>query len=1380
MSAAREQQAPPPPPVVGGGYGKLRKKPIRKSHQTTPYARPPTAIRNPNNNNKSNWLSKLVDPAQRFIAYSAHRLFDSVFRKRLPAPLVGPEEVEHEARDNKHHQQVPSDPILLQGRNNSVHGNPSTSSDQGGVTDVEMILRQKTFTRSEIDRLTALLHSRTDDASMENDVKRAEVNSMKHTATFDTSEEFQKTPANGNIANYLASPFATNSQILDENNASPAEIAKAYMGSVPSKVSPSMLGIRGQALRQDSAIISSKPNVSRSPIMAVVPSPSGHVGIAENGLVTPRSRGRTAIYNMARTPYARLQSPASVKGAGPSTNVSYAPSSSQSVWEQSRLSGSRQGPLKRRSSFLDSDIGSAGPIRRIRQKSNLVPSTRLPVSGTPLSTHGTAIASERPSSSKQNALLLGESSHRPLKASVDNGGNNSGASFPPVSSKTNEMATRILEQLDKLVAPIEKSPSKLSPSMLRGPALKSLEKVDSSRVFENALGDSKKHDVASPSCDAQDTALHGKRKLAENYPTISQIPYGKLAIEANGGMTTDSNRNVILPETRIEDSGVKKSSLPPKRGFQMSAHEDYLDLDDDDDHSDAVTTTSLVEAKEEKLKSVLKEKKPITSELNMTETKPLAPSGVGNSSISVPNRKSVSFAISDAPSSSSPPAQPQSTPISDGPTSVKESNIFLGNSVNGKKDTLPKEQNSPILSLNSSFKVADVASQFTLGSSSANDSESLGTKLNAFSKPEVVRSSGFASVSTGETDSVSKVSESDKIDTQNIPKSENTVSSVVPSSAPAPGIFFGLASNNPSQNIGSSASSISSFSTSGNCRNTITNGDKVVHCNSSSHSSSAVSPAVSDTPIFKFGSSIVPPTSTAPLSEPTETKTKETSFSNLISSPLDGTSATANTSIAATAGGSNIFGVTSSAITTSTSSNLFGSTSSEIPSTATGSLFGGTASSMPSTRSTYFGGNTTTITNNTSNVFGTTSSAISNTSTSNPFSSTTPDISGKGASIFSFGASAPATQSESSAPSSSTSNSQGISNGAGFPSSTQSIPIQFGQSASSPSFGVTGSAPFSSANPFGGSSSSSTSNLFSSSSSSTAPSTMEKSVSSNSNVASNLFGSNMQAPKSPVFSSSPFTSASPSTVFAFGANSASSAASGGPTVFGSTSSSSAFPFTSSAAPATSSQPLFGNNNNSPFSLSSSPTGNNTNDGMEDSMAEDTVQGPTATATVPIFGQNPMQSPSSYVFGSTAPSGANPSSPFGMTAPSGANPSSPFGSTAPPGANPFGSTTPQASANPFGTTAPASANPFGTTAPASANPFGTTAPANGNPFGSAAPSGSNMFQFGGQQTSNPSPFQASGSLEFNTGGTSSFSLGSGAGDKSGRRKVRVSRNNKNRK
>ena len=68
------------------------------------------------------------------------------------------------------------------------------------------------------------------------------------------------------------------SQVLEDDVASPAQLAKAYMGSRPSKVSPSMLGFRSQALREDSTLPS---NILFPP--SIVPKSPAPVGISEKG-----------------------------------------------------------------------------------------------------------------------------------------------------------------------------------------------------------------------------------------------------------------------------------------------------------------------------------------------------------------------------------------------------------------------------------------------------------------------------------------------------------------------------------------------------------------------------------------------------------------------------------------------------------------------------------------------------------------------------------------------------------------------------------------------------------------------------------------------------------------------------------------------------------------------------------------------------------------------------------------------------------------------------------------------------------------------------------------------------------------------------------------
>lgn len=91
-------------------------------------------------------------------------------------------------------------------------------------------------------------------------------------------------------------------QVLDEDIASPAELAKAYMGSRPSKVSPSMAGISSQS---EASNMFGNRIPPKTPIMSLVPRSSSRVQVSENGFTTPRYRGRSALYNMARTPYSR-------------------------------------------------------------------------------------------------------------------------------------------------------------------------------------------------------------------------------------------------------------------------------------------------------------------------------------------------------------------------------------------------------------------------------------------------------------------------------------------------------------------------------------------------------------------------------------------------------------------------------------------------------------------------------------------------------------------------------------------------------------------------------------------------------------------------------------------------------------------------------------------------------------------------------------------------------------------------------------------------------------------------------------------------------------------------------------------------------------------
>ncbi|TYI31335.1 hypothetical protein ES332_A05G445200v1 [Gossypium tomentosum] len=991
----------------------------------------------------------------------------------------------------------------------------------------------------------------------------------------DKKEDFLETPVRENgTENHLISTPVARSTVPDEDVASPAELAKAYMGSRPSKVSTSMHGLQNQVPRRDLSSPSNRIFPSKSSMMSLVPRSSGHVGSLGNSFMTPRSRGRSAIYSMARTPYSRVNSSTLIKG----------------TWEHNRISGSGQGVLKRRSSVLDNDIGSVGPIRRIRQKSNLFSSRNLtlPASAAPLSVH-----------------VVGTSSAG-LDTLAETGGNSSpGISFTTVPSKSSQMASKIFQQLEMLVSPGEKSPSMLSPSMLRGQARKNLSNVDSSKFLEN---------------------LH------------------------------DSSKSVI------------QLSQEKSQAFQMSAHEDYLDLDDGD-YSIGATPARFGEWRERADNSV-------NGSAAVNRNPGMRTS---NGSPVVEKNSSITFPVVQVANSSVQSA-------------------FLGSQSTqaAKEDAFSTESNaSPMVSIVE--KVAPVPSDAavtTFGFASRNVGEVLsitgssGVKLAKSSDQELDYSSSFATTAPGVTNHLSE--KTDRGSTMNgiFRTPETALTSAVSTS----NFKFGASADGSAVNNGSFSSSSFSFSSPvaslvpingrSSSSATATNNDSPATattsasatvnptiCHTSIPSVETSIPSFTASPVFKFSSSGDPSTS----GEATKSKTQDTSLGNVGIFPSSSTFAftcSGSSAVSSTTGTTAVF--------TSSGNSSFSGTSSTITNSGSG-FFSSTFTTVMGTGSSIFGSSYSTISTG-SSIFGGTSMPVAG--TGNSTFSTKSAIKGSGSNIFGFGAPAAPT---------STALTQGLNPfnaadnqasaaGTGIGSSTHSTPIQFSSSASSPSFGLAGNATFSSGSSIFGSSASVAKPFSSGASFGISSSSLEtNSLNSSSGIAGGAFGSNWQAPKTPTFGSS--------SGFSFGSSTSVSAPSIAPTIFGlstGASSSSIFSFTSAAA-ATPSQPVFGNTSPG-LVFGSTPSSNN--DQMEDSMAEDTVQ---ASPTVVTFSQQPISSPASgFVFGASNPSGAG------------------------------------------------------------------------------------SVQFGGQTSigapQNPSPFLASGSVEFGAGG--SFSLGSGGSDKSARKFVKV--------
>ncbi|XP_073314453.1 nuclear pore complex protein NUP1 isoform X2 [Primulina huaijiensis] len=1279
---------------VGAG-GKFRKKPFRRAQlPTTPYDRPLTArISNSYNGSSKNpglFAKLVVDPASKLLSYGARSFFSSVFRKRLPPPPPQAQEVNCPLSDELQ--------VAVSDCGGGTSSLPLCSSADDGISELEQLLKQKTFSRSEIDHLTGLLQSRAAVESPSVGPKRSEGGApdLERHQPFASSLSEECMQDEDRSLRVMSSPII-NSRVIEDDMAPPAELAKAYMGRRPSKISPSNLGTRNQVHREDAGLLSNVPFASKSPNMSLNMTTSVGHGDPKNGFITPKSRGRSAIYNMARTPYSRVH-PISIKKEIGSTNNFYSglsiPASSSSLVEQNEKIEAKSMTLKRRSSVLDDDPGSVGPMRRLRQKPYLLAS-KIPVIA-----HGVESGSDLALvSSKQKLPLVVEQKNRVSKIAGQHEDDSiPSASYACVSSKSTEVASRILQHLEKLtpkeksseskLATVrEKSTFRLTPSMLRGQALRSMEDVDSSKLLLVVQDDQKLE-------DRSDVALSHDRD--STFERTGKVENGDKETVIVSAMLNPAVKNEFLESSSIPgpsitaDSAVKNSVAErpqTKRAFRMSVQEDFLELDDDE-HSYGLATRPLAEGRGPPNAHTLGNKRSDNEEHEHLKT------------TSQPEAK-LPVVLSKTTESSNPRA-----PM------IETGNDGISLSFSERENVAIQ---SDVLSQSVSFEKAnettDSVPWFRLGSQAVDNTPPL-PSVSVNVKPESKSENSISLLDAVSTADGSKreTPESDQgvsldpLKTRDANGKAHTVPFVSngPLISRAPAVSFTTTSHDANQISTAisgpltSSTSVASFSWIGTSTNPTSstsiasfgftgfgNSNTSTSNDSSFRSNAAVS-------VFNFGASVDPSSallapSTTTISEVSELKNKaekepNTGSSSAIHSAVTPFVATNSGSGPSNSSANNFQGFLPATANKSSVSD-FGlvSQSTSIPISASGSL--------PSLN---MSGSMSLTTSLSHPQFNQNQSLGFSTSASSSETSMVKSGSGPTSSVGKFGASS--TLSGDSVVSLNAPATPGIFGfGLGLSSSTDPVSAVGSTNGVTPpvvSYG--GNSVATSVTNNASSSSIGTSGIFNFGASSSASTP----------AALNIFGSTWESPKTLAFSST-FTTSSPSSVFSFGTLASTTApANATSTVFSSQSgpsSSPNFPF-STSSPAFSlpsvslNQPIFGNR---PPSFTVSPSsGDQMN--AEDSMAEDPVQ--SSAPSIPIFGQ-PTISPS----------------PAGFM------------------------------------------------------------------FGSAAPPLSNPFQFSGQQNQiaplNPSPFQASGSLEFNNGG--SFSLGSGGADKSNRKFVKVNRN-KNRK
>ncbi|XP_076908960.1 uncharacterized protein LOC143566056 isoform X2 [Bidens hawaiensis] len=1313
MASAGDGTAPNEP---AGSGGKFRKKPLRRSIPATPYSRPPTAVRN----NNPSMFKKLVDPASRLISAGAHRLFD-VFRRSLPPKSLGPTEVNEDPQNDL--------------QNEGEDGNAASNSAATGISELEQMLQQKTFTRSEIQRLTSVLHSKTTESPFD-----------------DSQEKHGDKRVTFHAA--ISTPIVTSGDEIG----SPAELAKSYMGSRPTN----------QAPRQGLELL---PRTSFTPVAQKT---ANSLRNLENGFATPRSRGRSAMYTMARSPY--FKSPSTSSQQGIKSDYAHDAALTSFQGQEGRTA------LKRRSSVLDDDIGSGNSLRKIRQKANLISQREKKELG--------YTGFQQPGGAGRNLLLADKP-----EPTVSN--------YASVPAKATQTATKILQLCDK-PSPKESnsvSTNELRLDMLHGQALKSLEKVESPKFVSGV------RDIQKPV--VPESTFKSKDKTEESNVRKSPVSNDMFTSVNDDVRDTLKDKAPVVQFTELPSKVTEVVQI--KHAFQMSAPEDSFEMDDDDDDvhengttsaADIIKTPTVPEVS--KASELVEYDKPVFDEVSKVPEQIKLKEGENDTNKGSVSDQGLGFKIPVSSSSSPPVTITQSSVFTKSTSQIEKVDpvkvspfSFAANEVsefksNAGSDAKAKEV-VPISVFNSVAK--NDAAKVSVSNKDENGvlngkSESLFPAASAATSSDGIFSFGTSTknISTPDTTPASNPPTFPSLAT--FSASASTAATLTTTTT-TPAVNFSTSVSPQVFSFGSAASTAPSTSVAG--------GNTTTSSSSPFAITTFATTTTTESGLFGFSS---PATATSTTN--TTAGSSLFGFSSLAattaaagsglfgaSSSEAATSTTTTTtgsglfgvgSPAATATGSGLFGASSLAAATATGSGLFGASSSAAATTTGSGLFGARSSAAATTGSGLFGASSSAAATTTrSGLFGASfPAATTSTNGSGPFgfssaaaaTSTTAATTGSGL----FGFSSPAATT-STANTSTASGLFGFSSSAG-PTSTTTASTAGGL------FGFSSPAP-----PTSTATATTVSGLFGASSSTAATSTtipfgFGSAAAATSTTTPFGFGSSAAATSTTTPSPFGFSSTAAATTtttttggvpFAFNSSAAapSTTSSQSPGSFfnisngfqASTNASSISTLFGSSAPA------FGS---STFGTSSLGPTSETKSGNTTSIFGSTWQQPQTSSA---FGST-FTTPSSSVFSFGASSTPTPSF---MTA--GASNSS-FG-----GPSVFGNSTPVFGAvnnnnnnsDQMSMEDSMAEDSMQTHSPVS--PFGQ-APASspGFMFGSATPTPAPApvsFSFGGQPNQAPppqNPFQSS-SVEFNAGG-GSFSLGSG-GDKSNRRIVRVMKG-KNRK
>ncbi|CAN6286585.1 unnamed protein product [Urochloa humidicola] len=1120
-------------------------------------------------------------------------------------------------------------------------------------------------------------------------------------------------------------------------------------------------------------------------------------GLPVNGYVTSGLRGRSAIYRMSRSPYFKAPSSSDVN------------TSSFSQRAQSLHVGGKQ-VLKRRGGDLENEVGSMGPIRRIRQKSNMMSpfrDARAIPQGNPLTsrtsgsdfTEDTTSIQESPSSKR--LLLETSQSVGPLE-SHKNGDGKPSDSAPPVPAKSNKMAEKIFEQLN-IIAPSSREKQSRQQSVT-GNASNSMSK----KLISQDTGPSSMYDPSS-SLKFQD--LDGANGPLDPDLNGSLLKKDKLNI------VKDGSSKVAMSDKPTFLGNSVSASTSRKPGFKMAVIEDLPELDDDLEVPVPSKSQSKIEVETTKQKSdssIRKEQKveqnileqkvessltkksivgsPVTEQPVASTSKTVSSSGGLLSSNdpgkSVPNAsadKNPVFSFSNVSPGTRPATSVSATPLA----SNDDNQTGASNSIFGFKQSSTSDLETPNARSKSALGQS-VTKLTTLNNTSSERSDKTEKADVTKSSDKVLPSAPSTTLNaplhfgSAASTSASLSNGFSHLPSPTVPPTDKPA--VVGSAAST---LFVVSSSSPAISSSSSSPAFTTF----NFPSSASVGLSTVPSSKSDGTAAEVKPA--GTMSFGIGGatdevkSTAPDSASKPPSKPappisSSPITSAPTFSPVAASSDAAGSATAAPSNTSTAPGGQAAS-TASLTFPSSGNSLFGfSSPAQSTGLSTSSVAGST--SQPSAASTFFGTKPTQSEGTIQQ-----SSQSPKPQFGSPFPSVTPGVgaSSSGSGTLSFGIGASSTGSGT------------ISFGVGASSSTPGTSSAFGVAAPSSGPGifsfVAGTSASGSGTPtfgVGAASSGPGTMSFGAGTASSGPGTVSFGAGTSSSVSGTVPFGAAAASSGPGTVSFGAASSGPGTV-SFGTGTSSSGP--GTVSFGATTSTSGPGFGASpfGAGGTFANP-FSSSSSTGFTFSSASSSAGTSTVASTGVfASSTSAASSASTFSNPFGSS-SSTPSTFTFGQSASSGsgfafgAQPAPTFSSqpsvfsftSANTGMNSSTPqpaFGMTSTNTA--FGMSSPgndqmneDSMADDTNQAAPAPAPIFG-------SPFGQQNSTPAAPsFGAPAVQPGGAFQFGGQQQAaqqNPS-FPAAGSLEFQAG---NFLLGSGGGggDKSNRRMIKVKRTTKKR-